>query len=672
MISNEIRIVTSFPHGVEEYENEWIELADGCRLAARIWRPTDPAPVPAILEYLPYRKRDGTAPRDELTHPYFAGHGYACVRVDMRGNGDSDGLMHDEYARQEQDDALEIIGWLAEQRWCNGNVGMIGISWGGFNGLQVAARKPAALKAVITLCSTDDRYADDIHYKGGALLMENLGWASTMFAYSSRPPDPALVGDRWREMWMHRLDNTPLLAEIWLNHPYRDDYWRHGSVCEDFTAIDAAVFAVGGWGDAYSNAIPRLVNGIRAPVKGLIGPWVHKYPHFAVPRPAIGFLQESLRWWDHWLKGEPNDVVDEPTIRAYVMDAARPQGAYEERSGRWIGESAWPPATIDIESWALNRDGLGHDPKPETPLIISSPQHTGTACGKYCAMWLGPEWPIDQRLDDAYSLTFDTPPLLDSIDIVGAPAVELEVNCDRPQANLTVRLCDIWPDGASTRISYGILNLAHRDSHANPSPLQPGKRYRIRITLDDIAYGVPAGHRLRIAISTAYWPMIWPSPEAATVTLYGGTSRLDLPVRGTAGHAPAPFAAPECSTPMSRTVLRESEHRRCTTQDAATGLTEVTILDDFGRYRNNAHGLVTDEVARETYRIDPADPLSCRSEIHWTEQLERGEWQVRVESCTTMWSDRENFYIHAELEAFEGDTKVFTRCWDRQLRRDLV
>ncbi|MDH3377501.1 MAG: CocE/NonD family hydrolase [Gammaproteobacteria bacterium] len=672
MISNELRIVTSFPHTVAEYENEWIELADGCRLAARMWRPTDTTPVPAILEYLPYRKRDGTAPRDELTHPYFAGHGYACVRVDMRGNGESEGLMHDEYARQEQEDALEIIAWLAEQPWCNGNVGMIGISWGGFNGLQVAARKPPALKAVITLCSTDDRYADDVHYKGGALLMENLGWASTMLAYSSRPPDPALVGDRWREMWMDRLDNTPLLVETWLSHPYRDDYWRHGSVCENFAAIDAAVFAVGGWGDAYSNAIPRLVNGVQAPVKGLIGPWVHKYPHFAVPRPAIGFLQEALRWWNHWLKNEPDDIVDEPAIRAYVMDAARPQGAYEERGGRWIGESAWPSAAINVQSWALNHDGLGHDPTPETPLIVSSPQHTGTACGEYCAMWLGPEWPIDQRLDDAYSLTFDTPLLPDSIDIVGAPAVDLEVSCDRPQANLAVRLCDIWPDGASTRISYGILNLTHRDSHAEPAPLQPGKRYRIRIALDDIAYAVPAGHQLRIAISTAYWPMIWPSPATATITLYSGTSSLDLPVRNTSRPPPAPFSAPECSTPMRRTVLRESEHRRSTTQDAATGLTEVTIVDDFGRFKNDAHGLVTDEVARETHRIDPVDPLSCRSEIHWTEQLERGEWQVRIETRTTMWSDRENFYIQAELEAFEGDTKTFTRSWDRRLRRNLV
>ena len=221
----------------------WITMSDGARLAARIWLPEDAAadPVPAILEYLPYRRRDGTAARDYLTHPYFAARGYACVRVDMRGTGDSDGLLLDEYLKQEQDDALEVIAWIARQPWCSGAVGMMGISWGGFNGLQVAARRPPALRAVISLCSTDDRYADDVHYMGGALLIDNLRWASTMFGYQTRPPDPAIVGERWREMWIERLNAEPLLLRTWLEHQTRDAYWRHGSVCEDPGAITAAV-----------------------------------------------------------------------------------------------------------------------------------------------------------------------------------------------------------------------------------------------------------------------------------------------------------------------------------------------------------------------------------------------------------------------------------------------
>jgi len=237
-----LRIVENFPRRVREIENVFIPLSDGCRLAARIWLPEDAEqnPVPAILEYLPYRKRDGTVERDQLTHPYFAGHGYAGVRVDMRGCGDSDGILYDEYLKQEQDDCLEVLRWLAAQPWCTGAVGMMGISWGGFNGLQVAARRPPELKAVVTLCSTDDRYADDIHYMGGCLLNDNLAWASTMFAYQSRPPDPAVVGeDRWREMWLKRLEEEPLLVENWLRHQRRDDFWKHGSVCRTMPTSSA-------------------------------------------------------------------------------------------------------------------------------------------------------------------------------------------------------------------------------------------------------------------------------------------------------------------------------------------------------------------------------------------------------------------------------------------------
>ncbi len=229
-----------------------ITLADGCRLSARAWMPADAMaePVPAILEYLPYRKRDGTVARDALTHPWFAARGYACLRVDMRGTGDSDGLMADEYTAQELADAVDVINWIAAQDWCSGTVGMMGISWGGFNGLQVAALAPEPLKAVITLCSTDDRYADDIHYKGGCLLNENLGWGATMLSYSSRPPDPMIVGDRWRQMWLDRLENEPFLPATWLRHHRRNYYWQHGSVCGDFTSSKAATLAIGGWGDA--------------------------------------------------------------------------------------------------------------------------------------------------------------------------------------------------------------------------------------------------------------------------------------------------------------------------------------------------------------------------------------------------------------------------------------
>jgi len=233
-------IVTTFPRSVRVIEHTLIPLKDGTALAARIWLPDDAEqnPVPAILEYLPYRKRDGTYERDALTHPYLAGHGYAGVRVDIRGCGESDGLLFDEYAKQEQDDGVEVIAWLAAQPWCSGVVGMMGISWGGFNGLQIAARRPPALKAIVTICSTDDRYADDVHYMGGTLLAaDGLEWGSFFFGSMCLPPDPMLVGDRWRAVWLERLANVPLFFELWLQHRRRDGYWKHGSVCEDYGAI---------------------------------------------------------------------------------------------------------------------------------------------------------------------------------------------------------------------------------------------------------------------------------------------------------------------------------------------------------------------------------------------------------------------------------------------------
>ncbi len=670
-----LELVEAFPRPIHECENVWIVMPDGCRLGARIWRPADAEdrPVPAILEYLPYRKRDGTAERDARTHPVYAGHGYACVRVDIRGNGESEGLMWDEYLRQEQDDALEVIAWIADQPWCDGNVGMMGISWGGFNALQVAARQPAALKAIITLCSTDDRYADDIHYKGGAMLGENLGWASTMFAYSSRPPDPLLVGDAWRRMWLDRLENTPLLIDNWLRHQRRDEFWKHGSVCEDFSAIKAAVFAVGGWGDAYKNAIPRMLSGLEAPTLGLTGPWVHKYPHLAVPGPAIDFLGESLRWWDHWLKGEPTGIMDEPRYRAYLMESVRPRTAYPHRDGRWVAESEWPSPCIEPQSWWLGPMGLGaRPPSGERAHTVSSPQSTGGEGGEYCAMWLGPEWPGDQRRDDAGSLVFDTLPLAERTEILGAPVVRLELEVDRPRAFIAARLCDVWPDGDSTRVSFGILNLCHLDGHERPCDVEPGERYRVELRLDDVAYAFPREHRIRLALSTAYWPMIWPSPEPVRLTVYSGKSTLDLPVRPPRNERLRPLGSPRAARALEQTVIRPARHERVVERDLASGESTVRIVDDFGERVIDSIGLESGSVARESYRIEDDDPLSARAEIRWTQTLGRVAWRVRTETHTSLFSDRDHFYVRADLEAFEGERRVFTRSWDRKVPRDYL
>src|SRR5882672_385308 len=670
-----MKTIAKFPRKIREIENAWIRLKDGCHLAARIWLPEDAEqnPVPAVLEYIPYRKRDGTVVRDHLTHPYLAGHGYAGVRVDMRGSGESDGLMWDEYLKQEQDDALEVIDWIAHQPWCTGKVGMMGISWGGFNALQVAARRPPALKAIITIDSTVDRFADDIHYKGGCLLLENLGWSSTMQSYSSRPPDPALVGARWRDMWIVRLKNAPLLLEPWLQHQHRDDYWKHGSVGEDYDAIDAATLAVGGWADAYKNAVPQLVANIKkAPVKGLVGPWLHKYPHFAVPGPAIGFLQEALRWWDQFLKGKDTGVLKDPAYVAYLQDSVLPRPYYRERPGRWIAEDKWPSKTIKPQVFKLNRGALDKRAAPAVKLTLRSPQTTGAAAGEYCPIWLGPEAPVDQRLDDGGSLLFETPPLAADVEIFGAPELSLALAVDRPQANLAVRLCDVHAGGEATRVTYGLLNLCHRDGSEKPSPLTPGKSYKVRLALDHVAYRFPKGHRIRVAISTAYWPMMWPSPEPVTLTLLTGKSELSLPVRPKKREKLRPFPEPDGAAPASLRSVREASNSRTVEMDIATGEQVTRIVDDFGETENQSHGLITGSIARETYRIKPDDPLSAVAETHWTQTLRRADWSVRTVARCRLTADRESFHVTGAVEAYENGRLVHEKKWDSKIKRNLV
>ncbi|WP_293446925.1 CocE/NonD family hydrolase [Planktotalea sp.] len=645
-----------------------ITMPDGTRLSARTWMPKDAtdAPVPVILEFLPYRKRDGTTARDCLTHPYFAKRGYACIRVDIRGNGDSEGIMEDEYSHQELADAVDTVNWLAAQPWCNGNVGMMGISWGGFNALQVAALQPEPLKAIITLCSTVDRYADDIHYKGGCLLNENLGWGGTMWSYSSKAPDPMLRPNGWRKLWLQRLESEPFLAARWLDHQTRDAFWEHGSVCEDYSKITAATLAIGGWGDAYKNAPPALIENLTAPAKAIIGPWVHKYPHFAIPEPRIGFLQEALRWWDHWLKGEDTGVENDPLYRPYLMESVPPKSWYTERAGNWLAINE-KPSELPRETWHLSDGGLQNEPT-KIDTTISSPQTCGAHSGEYCAIWLGPELPDDQRSDDAMSAVFKTEPLTQQRDIVGAPQIKLTLACDKSQGQIAVRLLDIQPNGASSRITYGVLNLSHHQSHAHPKALTPDAPINITLDLDHIAYRLPVGHRLGVAISSAYWPLIWPSPEATTLTISEGS--ISVPLRPSGDSDEWTFEQPEADEPWQVETLREGSNTRKTVTDWTTGVVTLEIVDDFGKVKDCDHGLINGSIAREWWKIHPDDPLSAHGKTHWTDELERDGIALRTEAISEMHSDATHFHLRAKLLAYENNTLIFENEVERSIARD--
>jgi uncharacterized protein len=662
-----VRTRTDFPRRVREIEHIWITLADGCRLAARIWLPEDAEadPVPAILEFLPYRKNDGTVVRDALRQPYVAGHGYAAVRVDMRGTGESDGILTDEYTEQELDDAVEVIAWLAEQPWCTGAVGMWGISWGGFNALQVAARRPPALEAIMTLCSTDDRYADDVHYRGGCVLATDmLHWASSMATWNGRPPDPRLFGEGWRETWLQRLDRTPPFIEPWLAHQRRDAYWRHGSVCDDYAAIVCPVYAVGGFADGYTNAVPRLLAGLTAPRKGLVGPWAHAFPDDAVPGPSIGFLQEALRWWDHWLKGIDTGVMDEPMLRVWMQDAVEPSPWYPERPGRWVAEHSWPSVGVELVRCELPVQG---------PPAIRGVQSAGAESGAWCSDGQSADLPGDQRPDDAFSLALDLEPQAEPLELLGFPGVVLELASDRPAALVCVRLCDVAPDGSSALVARGLLNLTHRESHEAPSPLEPGRRYEVRVPLDFTGQAVPAGHRLRVAVSPTYWPWAWPSPEPVTLTIF--EAALELPVRAPRPEDAelAPFGDPEHAPPLEVEAVASRPAGRYLSRDLGTGLVEQVFDWDLGgAQRFVLIDLLSEDSSHTVYSILEGDPLSARVEFRASTGMARGDWRARAEVESTMSADSGAFYVTTALSAFEGGARVFTRTWDFSFPRDQV
>lgn len=644
----------SLPEGVT-VRDEWIPMPDGVRLHTRIWSPASPdGPVPVLLEYLPYRLDDWTAPRDSERHPWYAQHGYASVRVDIRGSGSSDGFFDDEYSEQELRDGEAVIAWLATQEWSTGAVGMFGISWGGFNALQLAARAPAALKAIVTVCSTDDRYDNDVHYVGGAVLgIDMAAWGATMFAFNSRPPRPEVVGSGWVDRWRERLEANRPMTPVWLSHQERDDYWRHGSAAEEYGNIGAAVLAVGGWADPYRDAVLRLVSNVQSPVKGIVGPWSHQYPDRGLaPGPSIGFLQETLRWWDRWLRDEDTGVEQDPALRAWINDGEAPATYYASRRGRWVGAEAWPSAATHRRVLPLATLRGGGD----GPVVVRSPQHTGADAGRFFPFGNATDLPPDQRAEDGRSVCFDLP-VGKAFDLLGNVVVTLSVTSDEPRATLTVRLCDVAPDGSSTLVTRGVLNAAKRDGMDRNDPLVPGATASLPVQLVATGHRFAAGHRLRIAVSSSYWPWVWPHGTEATLTVDPTTSEVCLPVWTRDTDDDVRFDEPERSTPLAidRVAPTERLPQRTVTHDVESGEWTLDVDPGYGGGRVYPDGLVFSEDARETYRIRSDDPNSAVAASRWSIGLAKPEWTARLETTSEVTADADAFHVVNTVRAWARD-----------------
>ena len=665
------------PRKTKNVETAWVQMRDGVKIALRIILPADADtnPVPAIIDYAPYRRRDMSRRGAEDHFFCYASHGYACVQPDIRGSGDSEGVLLDEYLKSEQEDGVEIIAWLARQPWCTGKVGMEGCSWAGFSALQVAARRPPQLKAIITSCAADDRYTDDAHYLGGAISQDMFVWGSSFYALQAYPPDPAIVGSRWRKMWKQRCESLDFSVARWVQHQTRDAFWKHGSIDENYAAIQCPVYAIGGWTDGYCNAPMRLMENLTVPRKGLIGPWEHNFPHEARIGPAMDYPIEALRWWDYWLKDIDTGIMKEPMYRAWMPKDTAHIGL-TELPGRWVAEKTWPSTRIKMQTWHLNRHTLDASATSTAKLVLAPHQTVGETAGHWCPGGAGPvtnEMPLDQNEDDAYSLVFDSEALDQQIEILGFPVVELDIAVDRPVALIAVRLNALRADGTSRRVSYGVLNLTHRDGHEDPQPLEPGKRYRVKIQLKNTAFSFQPGDKLRVSASASYWYLVWPSPQPVTLSLFTGGSTLSLPVRPTqSGDAklrsfPAVRAMPEMA--VSAPDTRRAPSKKL---EWDVGTSTLTITDEGSGTRHiDTTRTTLASTWKQVSKMQADDPTSAVLEASKSQEFKRRGWNARIVSSFKVSVDQKHYFLQGTYRAYDGNKLFFTRSWNERIPRNL-
>ena len=654
----------ALPHErrVRVIENTWLTMADGIRLSARIWLPDGPGepPAPAVFEYIPYRKRDSYREHDNYWGQTLASRGIAYARIDVRGSGDSEGVMVDEYTEDELRDGLSCIDWLSRQPWSNGAVGMRGISWGGINTLHIAARNPPALKAIMPMNCTENRYTDDAHYVGGALGHTNFQWGTLFKTVMAGPPDPAISGPDWETKWRARLEATPDIMRAWVSHQQLDEYWHRGVIAA--AAIKIPTYLVSGWQDTYTKPVLRLFGNLSGVRKCLIGPWGHTYPWAAQPQ-GLDWATEEIRWWEHWLRDVDTGIMEEPIFRAYMNYAPAAQQIPNPIPGRWIAEVAWPRHATPL-TLHLNESGrLATNPGPAHRLVHSG----GAIVGLTKPEWLDRP-SVEQSPDDAKSLVFDTTPFDRDIEILGQPKLHVRVQSTQPVAQLAVRLTEVTPAGESWLVSSGLLNLTHRQQGEAPSALTPGHDYDVTIDLFPIAHRFKRSSHLRIALSEGLWPMVWPAPRPANLTFTLGLhSRLELPVREPEV-VPAPFAISEVLQPPAPGAARPQ------TMIAAVEPGRYLIENNSApNERTSADtGSVLSRESWETSEIREGDYSSCvwsqRVVAHW----KRVDWDCSVEAGYELRADAAEFHLVETLVARSAGKTIFEHRRSADIPRELV
>ena len=673
-------------YGVEVQLDVRVPMDDGLELSANIWRPI-PRPeaaderFPAILEIIPYRKDDWRRPGDESRGRWLAARGFAFCRLDVRGTGSSPGIAEDEYTARETRDGYQTVEWLAGQPWCNGNVGMWGISYGGFSAIQVAKLRPPHLRAIVPMYATDDRYTDDVHYVGGCVTVSELSqYAVSMVGMNALPARPAFRGDGWLEEWRDRLERTPVWLFEWLRQQHDGPYWRQGSLAPDYGAIEAAIFSIGGWMDGYVDpALRMLERCVNAPRKALVGNWVHDLPDEAYPGPNLDWLHELVRFFDHWLKGIDNGVMDEPALTFFLRDYAPPEPFPVTWPGAWRSEPTFPPPGATETSLWL---GAGEVPLAGRLVAQAAVEegvdrfpHRATTGTRTALSWGagGPPNGLarDLRLDDALVPTYTSAPLTGPLEILGFAAADLAVEASMTVATLVVRLADVAPDGASAQVTVGVLNLTHRDSHTSPAPLEPGRVYQVRVQLRAAGYRFAPGHRIRLSVASNYWPVLWPSPHRGGLTIHHGRSRLILPTippgdgaLSTPAFKVSPAGLGDFGGGSSEPPVWQIA------EDVIGGTVTVTTNDAGETILPDGTRVFAGERLEMT--ASDADPAHARMATLVDYRLDQDDRQIVIRASGETTSTETDFRMTVQLEVDLDGEPFFRRDWDETMPRRLV
>jgi len=650
-----------------------IAMPDGVRLAADLYMPSGGGPperFPVLLEYLPYRKTESRS-RNHSLYSYFVRRGYVVARVDIRGTGNSEGqLIPHEYSDQENDDGEVVIDWLSQQPWSNGNVGMFGISWGGFNSIHLAMRNPPALKAILAVDATDDLYQDDVHFMDGVLHVDS--WEMSQDLDNARPgaPDYRLDAAYFRD----RFDTQPWMMTY--KRQQRDGpFWDRTALKERYDSIRVPTFVIGGWYDGYRDSVPRMLEHLQAPIKAIVGAWHHTFPHNAYPKPQIEWRHEAVRWFDHWLKGRDTGVLEEPRFAVFVRRWHPPGPYLEEVAGEWRWEEGWPIERL--EEWALHpqpNHTLEPATSPETIHQLRYVPSIGVEAGGP-VMWWG-DVAHDQRPTDAFSLVYDSEPLESEVEILGLPRALLKVSADAPRANWFVRLSDVAPDGTVTQVAGAGFNGTHRQSAREPKPVEPGEVFPLEIELHFTSWIFPEGHRIRLAVANAQWPMLWPTPYPMTTSFHlGGSdgSRVLLPVVPYEERPIPSFLPPEEDPELTGYESLD--------EGTTSGYGEISSVDrnpQTGEVRvtaTNAGGVRYPwgtERYRETIVHETSDDHPEKTSVSGKHRLE-----VELDGRLLIWesellfrSDLENFYYTYTRRLLENGTPLREKTWQDTIPRD--